>query len=71
MEALDGDGHPSETKEIVMRSTPTSTPHDRVVKIVRYLETARNKTAEAQTKADARRAKRKNATDAKPCARST
>ena len=43
-----------------MRSTPTSTPHDRVVKIIRYLEDGKDKTAEAQTKADDRRAKRKS-----------
>jgi hypothetical protein len=59
MEALDGNGHPTETKELVMRSTPTSTPHDRVVKVVRYVEDGKDKTAEAQTKADERRAKRK------------
>ena len=61
MEALDGSGNPTETKELVMRSTPTSTPHDRVVKIVRYVEDGKDKTAEAQTKADERRAKRKSA----------
>ena len=60
MEALDGTGHPTETKELVMRSTPTSTPHDRVVKIIRYVEDGRDKTAEAQKKADERRAKRKS-----------
>src|SRR5256885_7650162 len=55
MEALDGNGQPTETKELVMRSTPTSTPHDRVVKVVRYVEDGKDKTAEAQTKADERR----------------
>jgi hypothetical protein len=61
MEALDDSGHPTETKELVMRSTPTSTPHDRVVKVVHYAEDGKDKTAEAQTKADERRAKRKKA----------
>ncbi|MBX3234252.1 MAG: hypothetical protein KIT84_04145 [Labilithrix sp.] len=57
MEALDGDGHASEVKEITMRSTPTSTPRERIVKVMRYVEDGKDKTAEAQAKADERRAK--------------
>ena len=40
-----------------MRSTPTRVPHDRVIKVIRYTEDGKDKTADAQVKATERRAK--------------
>lgn len=58
MEELDGDGKASETKEIVLRSTPTTTPMDRITKVIRYTENGEDKTADAQKKANDGRTKR-------------
>jgi hypothetical protein len=58
IEELDGDGKPTEKKEMVMRSTPTGVPMDRVIKVVRYTEDGKDKTSDAQTRATERRAKR-------------
>jgi hypothetical protein len=65
MEMLDDAGKATEVKEMTMRSTPTGAPRDRIVKVMKYLEDGRDKTAEAQAKADARRAKRKEAKNEK------
>ena len=59
MEMLDDAGKPTEVKEMTMRSTPTGAPRDRIVKVMKYTEDGKDKTAEAQQKADARRAKHK------------
>ena len=58
MESVDGDGKASEVKDLTIRSTP-SNGGQRVVKVMRYVEDGKDKTVEAQTKADARRAKNK------------
>ncbi len=58
IEEVDGDGKPTERKEMVMRSTPTSVPLDRIIKVIRYTEDGKDKTADAQRKATERRAKR-------------
>jgi hypothetical protein len=57
MEELDGSGHVDGTKEMVVRST--ATPSERLVEVVRYLEDGMDKTAEAQKKAEKRRAERR------------
>jgi hypothetical protein len=59
VEMLDDDGKATEVKEMTMRSTPTGAPRDRIVKVMKYTEDGKDKTAEAQAKADARRAKHK------------
>ncbi len=59
MEMLDDDGHPTDVKEMTMRSTPTGAPRDRIVKVMKYTDNGTDKTTEAQAKADARRAKHK------------
>ena len=58
IEEVDGDGKPTERKEMVMRSTPTHVPLDRIIKVIRYTEDGKDKTADAQLKATERRAKR-------------
>lgn len=58
MEEVDGNGKASATKEIVLRSTPTGAPRDRVTQVIRFVEDGKDKTSEAQTKANERRAKR-------------
>jgi hypothetical protein len=58
VDELDSEGRPSERKEIVIRSTPTRVPMDRVVKVIRYTEDGKDKTSDAQAKATERRAKR-------------
>lgn len=58
MEEVDSNGKASATKEIVLRSTPTGAPRDRVTQVIRFLEDGKDKTSEAQTKANERRAKR-------------
>ena len=65
MEMLDDDGKATEVKEMTMRSTPTGAPRDRIVKVMKYTEDGKDKTAEAQAKADARRAKHKIAKNEK------
>jgi hypothetical protein len=65
MEQLDDDGKASEVKEMTVRSTPTGKPRDRIVKVMKYLENGKDKTSEAQEKADARRAKNKEAKNEK------
>lgn len=64
MESVDGDGKASDTKDITMRSTPSG-DGPRLVKVMRYVEDGKDKTAEAQSKADARRAKNKESKSAK------
>ena len=58
MEQLDGDGKASEVKEITVRSTPSAT-QPRVSKVIRYVEDGKDKTAEAQAKAEERKANHK------------
>jgi hypothetical protein len=58
LEEIDGDGHPSDTKEIILRSTPTPTPMDRITNVIRYLENGKDMTADAQKRATERRVKR-------------
>lgn len=58
MEEVDGDGHASDTKEILLRSTPTPVPMDRITSVIRYLDNGKDKTADAQKRATERRAKR-------------
>ena len=58
LEALNGDGRPNERKEIVLRSTPTRMPMDRVIKVIRYVEDGKDKTFDAQVRATERRVKR-------------
>jgi hypothetical protein len=58
MEEVDGDGRASDTKEIVLRSTPTPAPMDRITNVLRYLENGKDKTADAQKRATERRIKR-------------
>ena len=58
IEELDGSGHVSEANEIALRSTPTPAPMDRITNVIRYLENGKDKTAEAQKRANERRAKR-------------
>jgi hypothetical protein len=58
MEEVDGDGHASDTKEIVLRSTPTPTPMDRITKVIRFLDNGKDMTADAQKRATERRNKR-------------
>ena len=58
MVELDGDGQPSDTKEIQLRSTPTPAPMDRITKVIRYVENGKDKTDDAQKRAVERRAKR-------------
>jgi hypothetical protein len=58
MEEVDSNGQGTEPKEIVLRSTPTPMPRDRITKIIRFVDNGKDKTAEAQTKSDKRRAKR-------------
>ena len=58
VEGLDGDGKTTELKEMVLRSTPTRTPLDRIIKVIRYTEDGKDTTADAQVKATERRAKR-------------
>lgn len=65
MEMLDDSGKATEVKEMTMRSTPTGVPRDRIVKVMKYTEDGKDKTAEAQAKADARRAKHKQAKNEK------
>ena len=65
VEQVDDDGKASDVKEMTMRSTPTGAPRDRIVKVMKYLEDGKDKTAEAQQKADARRAKHKIAKNEK------
>ncbi len=49
MDELDGDGHPSSTKDLVLRVEATSS--DPVTKIVHYAEDGKDKTAEARDEA--------------------
>ena len=58
LEALDGDGKPKERTEIVLRSTPTRAPMDRITKVIRYVEDGKDKTFDAQVRATERRVKR-------------
>jgi len=58
IEEVDGSGRGSDAKEILLRSTPTGAPRDRITQVVRYMEDGKDKTSEAQTKANERRAKR-------------
>ena len=69
MEELDGDGRPSEVKEIFLRSTPTPVPMDRITDVKRYLENGEDKTADAQKRATERRIKRLKDPDAQAEAR--
>jgi hypothetical protein len=57
MEELDGDGKPSDTKELTVRSTPTHTPRDRVTQVIRFVDNGKDETADAQKRANERRAK--------------
>jgi hypothetical protein len=58
LEALNGDGNPTERKEVVLRSTPTRLPMDRIIKVIRYVEDGKDKTFDAQVRATERRVKR-------------
>jgi hypothetical protein len=57
MEEVDGDGKPSDTKEIQLRSTPTPAPMDRITNVIRFVENGKDETAAAQKRANERRAK--------------
>ena len=58
LEALNGDGKAKERKEIVLRSTPTRAPMDRIIKVIRYVEDGEDKTVDAQVRTTERRLKR-------------
>jgi hypothetical protein len=58
MEEVDGDGNPVDPKEIVVRSTPTTTPGDRITKVISCTENGKDKTAETQKKATEKRDKK-------------
>lgn len=58
LEALNGDGRPTERKEVVLRSTPTRVPMDRDIKVIRYIEDGKDRTFDAQVRATERRVKR-------------
>jgi len=58
IEEVDGDGRASDTKEILLRSTPTPAPTDRITNVIRYLDNGKDKTADAQKRATERRVKR-------------
>ena len=58
IEEVDGSGQASDTKEILLRSTPTPAPMDRITNVIRYLENGKDKTADAQKRATERRLKR-------------
>ncbi len=58
MEEVDGDGKASDWKEIQLRSTPTPLPMDRITNVIRYLDNGKDETADAQKRANERRAKR-------------
>jgi hypothetical protein len=58
LEALNGDGNAKERKEIVLRSTPTRMPMDRIIKVIRYTEDGKDKTFDMQVRATERRVKR-------------
>ncbi len=58
MEEVDGDGKASDWKEIQLRSTPTPAPMDRITNVLRYLDNGKDETADAQKRANERRAKR-------------
>jgi len=58
MEEVDGDGKASDKKEVLLRSTPTPTPMDRITNIIRFTDNGEDKTVDAQKKATARREKR-------------
>jgi len=58
MEELDGDGKPSEVKEIVLRATPRRDPElQPITDVVKYVENGTDKTAEAREKSKERNAK--------------
>jgi len=57
IEALNGDGKPTERKEVVLRSTPTRVPMDREIKVIRYIEDGKDKTFDLQVRAIERRVK--------------
>lgn len=57
MEEVDGDGKPSDTKEIQLRSTPTPAPMDRITNVIRFVDNGKDETAAAQKRANERRAK--------------
>src|SRR4029077_8860191 len=63
MEEVDGDGKASDTKEIQLRSTPTTAPMDRITNVIRYLDNGKDETADAQKRANERRVKRLNDPD--------
>lgn len=58
MEEVDGDGKASDLKEVLLRSTPTPTPLDRITNVIRFTDNGEDKTADAQKKATERRDKR-------------
>jgi uncharacterized protein YciI len=58
MEEVDGDGKASDWKEIQLRSTPTPAPMDRITNVIRYVDNGKDETADAQKRANERRAKR-------------
>jgi hypothetical protein len=58
IEEVDGDGKASDWKEIQLRSTPTPAPMDRITNVIRYLDNGKDETADAQKRANERRAKR-------------
>lgn len=58
MEEVDSDGHASDTKEVLLRSTPTPAPMDRITNVIRFMDNGKDKTADAQKRATERREKR-------------
>jgi hypothetical protein len=58
MEEVDGDGKASDLKEVLLRSTPTPVPLDRITNVIRFTENGEDKTADAQKKIAERREKR-------------
>lgn len=58
MEEVDSDGKASDWKEVQLRSTPTPAPMDRITNVIRYVDNGKDETADAQKRANERRAKR-------------
>lgn len=59
LEEIDGDGKPSDTKEITMRYLPRPEPQQPIADIIKYLENGEDKTDDARKKVDEKRAERR------------
>jgi hypothetical protein len=58
MEEVDSDGKGTDPKSIVLRSTPTGKPRDRITEVFKCIENGEDKTADAQKQANEKREKR-------------